>query len=182
MARKGRSRRSRDPRTGRTRQKIDETVWNFPRGSCNAHPKRVWDYLLRLCRLYGHDLKFRFVEEIDKEVRAHVDGTFFPDRHATRVIMFPEEIFYRKEHDYEVGALCPDVIDHIGAKGAVRIAICEYLFYRCRERWFDAIEAASRALIEQERTRRTDETDIVDIVRKIETDALKRALLAKVNM
>ncbi|HWQ60588.1 MAG TPA: hypothetical protein VN420_05605 [Candidatus Fimivivens sp.] len=154
----------------------------FPSGSEFAHPMAVRDFIGDFCRRYGEELKFRYGKEIGFSLEEHVDKRRFPDERSMRIIMFPEDEFGYREHAYEVGALCQDVIERVGARDPLRVAICEYLFYRGQKRWFDAIEAASRALIEQERTRRADETEIVDIVRKIETDALKRAFIAKANV
>ncbi len=182
MARKSRSRLQRDLRNGTTKKMIVEAVRDFPRKSGYAHPMTVWKYIAGLCVFHGTYLKIAFVTEISGAVKKYVDKEFFPDERAMGVIMFPEGTFGRKEHHYEISALCPDVMAYLEVRDPIRVAVYEHLFYRCHERWFDAIEAASRALIEQERTRRTDETQIVDIVRKIETDALKRAFIAKANV
>lgn len=182
MARTSRSRLQRGSRKTRLQEALAEVVGPFPYGSAEVHPLRVWKYIAKLGERFGHDVKFEFVREIGEALKRRIENRYFPDERAMRVIMFPEDVFGHKEHGYEVGALCSDVIGHIGAKGTVQIAICEFLFYHCQGRSFDAIEAASRALIELERTRRTEETEIVGIVWNIEAAALKRALLAKAKV
>ncbi|NTW15391.1 MAG: hypothetical protein HGA38_03400 [Candidatus Moranbacteria bacterium] len=154
------------------------TLQVFPSGSEFAHPMAVRDFIGDFCRRYGEELKSRYGKEIGFSLEEHVDKRRFPDERSMRIIMFPEGEFGYREHAYEVGALCQDVIERVGARDPLRIAVCEYLFYRGQERWFDAIEAASRALIEAKRLTMTGEQSVA-AVRRIEMRALLRAIISK---
>lgn len=155
-------------------------VSDVPRGSSMAHPRLLRRFLVaRISGRYRSDVVRRYVQEIGMHLSAYANDRHWLSEKVMAVLVFPEEALgMRQAEPYEIGARDSEVLDMLGFSDARRREICRFVFYRAQGRPFDAVEAASLALIEIERATNpsASDSDIVSAVRRTEKAALRAAL------
>lgn len=151
---------------------------DFPDGSPEAHPGLLRKHIVAIGDRFGPDVQRRYVGEIWLSLRKFAGERGWLSDRTMSILMFPEDALdMRHARRYEIGARCPEVLHILGVGDPCQACVYEFVFYSGQGRWYDAIEAASRAFIEREK-RNGSGSDIVEAVRNIEMATLMRVLLA----
>jgi hypothetical protein len=104
-----------------------------------------------------------------------------PGKGDETVLVFPEEALgMRQAEPYEIGARDSETLDILGFPDTRRKEIYRFIFYRGQGRTYDAVEAASQALVEIERLKRgQSDRELVESVRTIEMAALRTVVVGQ---